>query len=113
MLSARLRSHEQRCWRLRSKGELLPRPRNPEHGLRRRSAVKQLPVGTGIPSSQPDWLTDDFYKNQIQPRLTNITLSQIASAIDVSILYASDIRRGRRRPHPRHWEALVKLVGVV
>jgi CRISPR-associated endonuclease Cas1 len=64
------------------------------------------------PSSQPDWLTDDFYKNQIQPRLIKATLSQIASAIDVSILYASDIRRGRRRPHPRHWKALGCLVGL-
>jgi hypothetical protein len=23
--------------------------------------------------------------------------------------YAADIRAGRRRPHPRHWEALAKL----
>jgi CRISPR-associated endonuclease Cas1 len=64
------------------------------------------------PSSQPDWLTDDFYKKRIQPRLVNVTLSQIASAIGVSILYASDIRRGRRRPHARHWEALAGLIGV-
>ena len=62
------------------------------------------------PSSQPEWLTDEFYKGQIQPRLVNVTLSQIASAIGVSILYASDIRRARRRPHPRHWEALAELV---
>jgi CRISPR-associated endonuclease Cas1 len=53
------------------------------------------------PASQPSWLTEDFYKNQIQPRLTTCSLSQIASALDVSILYASHIRRGRR-PHPRH-----------
>jgi hypothetical protein len=65
------------------------------------------------PSSQPDWLTEDFYKNEIQPRLINATLSQIASAIDVSILYASDIRRGRRRPHPRHWSNLAALAGFL
>jgi len=64
------------------------------------------------PRSQPDWLTDDFYKDQIQPKLMKATLSQIASAIDVSILYASDLRRGRRRPHPRHWRALAKLLDV-
>lgn len=63
------------------------------------------------PSSQPDWLTEDFYRNQIQPKLANTTLSQIASAIGVSIPYASDIRRGRRKPHPRHWLALTKIVG--
>jgi len=64
------------------------------------------------PKSQPDWLTDDFYKNQIQPRLINVTLSQIASAIGVSILYASEIRRGRRRPHPRHWQRLAQMIGI-
>jgi len=64
------------------------------------------------PNSQPDWLTEDFYKNHIQLRLINVTLSQIASAIGVSILYASDIRRGRRRPHSRHWQALARLVNV-
>jgi len=27
----------------------------------------------------------------------------------VLIPYASDIRKGRRQPHPRHWKALAKL----
>jgi hypothetical protein len=26
--------------------------------------------------------------------------------------YASDIRAGRRRPHPRHWLSLARLAGV-
>jgi hypothetical protein len=64
------------------------------------------------PSSQPGWLTDEVYVNQIQPNLRNASLSTIASALDVSIMYASDIRRGRRRPHPRHWESLAKLAGI-
>jgi CRISPR-associated endonuclease Cas1 len=67
---------------------------------------------TWQPSSQPSWLTDEAYTNQIQPRLVSVTLSEIASAIDVSIPYASDIRKGRRRPHPRHWQVLAQLVGV-
>jgi hypothetical protein len=29
----------------------------------------------GNPSSQPDWLTYDFYKNQIQPKLINVALA--------------------------------------
>jgi CRISPR-associated endonuclease Cas1 len=64
------------------------------------------------PSSQPSWLTDEVYTSQIQPRLVSTPLSQIASAINVSIPYASDIRKGRRRPHPRHWGALAQLAGV-
>jgi len=27
-------------------------------------------------------------------------------------LHAADIRAGRRRPHPRHWQALAELVGI-
>jgi len=64
------------------------------------------------PSDQPAWLNDETYKNEIQPRLASATLSGIASAIGVSIPYASDIRKGRRRPHPRHWRALAELVGI-
>jgi CRISPR-associated endonuclease Cas1 len=63
------------------------------------------------PSSHPSWLTGEAYTRQIQPRLGSTTLSQIASAINVSIPYASDIRKGRRQPHPRHWSMLAELVG--
>jgi CRISPR-associated protein Cas1 len=73
----------------------------------RRQAIARW---TWNPSSQPDWLTDEAYTKHIQPRLKGATLSEIASAIGVSIPYASDIRKGRRRPHPRHWQALAKLV---
>jgi len=61
-------------------------------------------------SDQPPWLTDEAYTKQIQPGLRNATLSAIASAIGVSIPYASDIRKGRRRAHPRHWQTLAELV---
>ncbi len=64
------------------------------------------------PSSQPDWLTDELYVKEVQPLLRNSSLSKIASSIGVSLMYASDIRRGRRRPHPRHWQALAELVRV-
>jgi CRISPR-associated endonuclease Cas1 len=64
------------------------------------------------PASQPAWLSEERYTKQIQPRLVGATLSEIASATKVSIPYASDIRKGRRRPHPRHWQALAQLVGV-
>jgi CRISPR-associated endonuclease Cas1 len=64
------------------------------------------------PSTQPSWLTDAAFTNQILPRLASTSLSEIASAIGVSIPYASDIRKGRRRPHPRQWKALAELAGV-
>jgi CRISPR-associated endonuclease Cas1 len=64
------------------------------------------------PGDQPSWLTEDFYTKEIQPRLKGATLPKIATAIGVSIPYSSAIRKGRRRPHPRHWASLAKLVGV-
>lgn len=64
------------------------------------------------PVDQPAWLTEEAYTKRVQPRLQGATLSEIASAINVSIPYASDIRRGRRIPHPRLWAELAKLAGV-
>jgi CRISPR-associated endonuclease Cas1 len=63
------------------------------------------------PSDQPEWLSDGIYAEEIQPRLAHVANSAIASALGVSLYYAADIRRGRRRPHPRYWLALAKLIG--
>jgi CRISPR-associated endonuclease Cas1 len=63
-----------------------------------------------LASSQPAWLNNETYTNKIQPGLATITVPAIASAIGVSMPYAADIRAGRRRPHPRHWEALAQLI---
>lgn len=65
-----------------------------------------------LPSSQPAWLNNETYLEKIQPRLAATTISALSSALGVSESYAADIRAGRRRPHPRHWEALAQLVGV-
>jgi hypothetical protein len=43
--------------------------------------------------------------------LANGTMSAIATAIGVSWVYASHIRAGTKRPHPRHWVKLAELVG--
>jgi CRISPR-associated endonuclease Cas1 len=65
------------------------------------------------PSSKPEWLTEDVYNHKIQPSLLrSASISQIASALEVSIPYAANIRLGRRQPHPRHWTALAELVGI-
>jgi hypothetical protein len=64
------------------------------------------------PSSLPSWLTEQCYVEQIQPQLKAIKVREIAEIIQVSIPYAALVRAGRRRPHPRHWQALAKLVSV-
>jgi CRISPR-associated protein Cas1 len=65
---------------------------------------------TWDPKSQPSWLTKSFYLERIQPRLADLTVSSIALALDFSIPYASEVRAGRDRPHPRHWLTLAQLV---
>jgi hypothetical protein len=64
------------------------------------------------PSDLPEWLDEDAYRTKIQPALAGISVPTIARAIDISEPYATDIRAGRRRPHPRHWRALAQMVGV-
>ncbi len=57
-------------------------------------------------------IDEQTYKSKIQPELKRLTNAAIASAINVSLYYAAEIRRGRRRPHARHWQALARLAGV-
>jgi len=75
---------------------------------RRHEAAKRAWVS----SPKRNWPTEDTYVRQIQPGLTAVTISSLASTLGVSESYAADIRAGRHRPHPRHWQALAELVGV-
>jgi isoleucyl-tRNA synthetase len=62
-------------------------------------------------STQPAWLTNKVFLQQIQPLLAGVSSSVIRSRIGVSRWYAGRIREGYR-PHPRHWLALAGLVNV-
>jgi hypothetical protein len=64
------------------------------------------------PSSQPVWLTAEFFSENVQPLLADIGASVIQARLRVSRCYASKIRQGQRRPHPRHWNELALLVGA-
>src|SRR5260370_2580634 len=63
-------------------------------------------------SPKASWLNENTYLATIQPRLAGVTISALASTLEVSEPYAADIRAGRRRPHPRHWQALAEFVGI-
>jgi len=86
----------------------------PQAQARRRETkrLNDLARSQWSPSKLSSWLTEEAYLKEIQPLLAKETLSQIALAISVSIPYASDIHKGKRRPHPRHWNALANLVGI-
>jgi len=58
------------------------------------------------PSDLPEWLNEKVYRERILPRLVGITVTTISSALGISKPYATDIRAGKRVPHPRHWETL-------
>jgi ribosomal protein L32 len=61
-------------------------------------------------AAQPDGPDEHTYTRNIQPRLSSIAISKISSTLGLCESYAADIRAGRHRPHPRHWEALAELV---
>jgi CRISPR-associated endonuclease Cas1 len=65
------------------------------------------------PSDLPKWFNEEAYRTKIQTALARITVPAIATALGISEPYATDIRAGRRIPHPRHWQALAQLVGVL
>ncbi len=92
------------------RGRIISHSPQAQAGRKETKRLNDLARSQWSPSTLPSWLTEETYTSQIQPRLVSVTLSQIASAIGVSIPYASDIRKGRRRPHPRHWLKLARLV---
>jgi CRISPR-associated endonuclease Cas1 len=64
------------------------------------------------PTDLPEWLTGEFYREKIQPRLATVTMRAIMEALEISKPYAADIRSGKRVPHPRHWQRLAGFVHI-
>jgi hypothetical protein len=65
-----------------------------------------------IAADHPSWLDQETYVNRILPLLAGLTVSAIASAIQVSMGYADSIRKGKVHPHARHWPTLANLVSI-
>ncbi len=49
------------------------------------------------------------FDREILPQIQNVSLSVLSRATGLSIRYVSQIRRGEKRPHPRHWDALMQV----
>jgi CRISPR-associated endonuclease Cas1 len=64
------------------------------------------------PTEKPDWLNEEFYREQIQPRLLNARVCDIQIALSVSQSYALRIQNGKSFPHQSHWSKLAQLVGA-
>lgn len=64
------------------------------------------------PESLPPWLNTECYSREIHPKLKVVLVRELASAIGVSRPCAAQIRSGKVRPHPRHWQKLAEITGV-
>ncbi len=84
------------------------RKKHSETQRRHRAAQREW-----LSAPKPDYLTEDAYVSKIQPRLGSVKISTISSVLGVSESYAADIRAGRHRPHPRHWEVLARVVAAL
>jgi hypothetical protein len=86
----------------------------PEAQLKRANTQRQnaLAQHAWRPSDQPAWLTERFYAEKVQSLLPSLSASVIARHLSVSRWYAGRIREGYR-PHPRHWQALAKLIASI
>jgi CRISPR-associated endonuclease Cas1 len=45
------------------------------------------------------------FEREILPTIQNVPLSQLVKATGLSLRYCSQIRRGEKAPHPKHWRA--------
>ena len=64
------------------------------------------------PSNNPAWLTQQFFLEEIQPKLADTPTHKITNAIGVSRWYVGKIRKGYI-PHPRHWLTLKDLISEI
>ena len=60
----------------------------------------------------PEQRDEGWFKREIVPRLNTFSLKEIGNATGLSLAVCSRIRAGAKVPHPRHWDALLALVGA-
>jgi len=46
------------------------------------------------------------FEREVLPLIQEVPLSRLVRATGLSLRYCSQIRRGEKTPHPRHWQAL-------
>jgi CRISPR-associated endonuclease Cas1 len=87
---------------------------NPQSRLKRSESQRKHEAAKRVwrLSSNNPWPDERTYSTEIFPRLRSVTIASISSSLHVCESYAADIRAGRRRPHPRHWQKLAELANV-
>jgi hypothetical protein len=51
------------------------------------------------------------FEREIRPLLQGVPLARLVQGTGLSLRYVSQIRRGERVPHPRHWTRFESLAG--
>jgi len=89
--------------------------RDPTHG--QEAAVKRGAANARRKAEIRNWeqqygkLTDlSAFEREILPLIQNVPLSRLAKTTGLSLRYVSQISRGERTPHPRHWSKLRNVV---
>jgi len=84
---------------------------DPSHS--REAAVRRAASNVGRKAAVREWeerhgkLVDlSAFAREILPLIQSVPLSGLQRATGLSLRYVSQIRRGEKTPHPRHWDAL-------
>jgi CRISPR-associated endonuclease Cas1 len=67
---------------------------------RRRRELREWSNGVGTP------VDPDAFAREILPLIQEVPLSRLVKSSGLSLRYCSQIRRGEKTPHPRHWPTL-------
>ena len=57
----------------------------------------------------PGQRDEAWFKREIAPKLDAFSLKELEKATGLSLAACSRLRAGSKVPHPRHWEALLRL----
>ena len=64
----------------------------------------------GWAREHPGQRDEAWFKREIVPKLDAFTLKEIGNATGLSLAACSRIRAGAKVPHPRHFDALRRLI---
>jgi CRISPR-associated endonuclease Cas1 len=68
---------------------------------RRQAELRDWNASNSDTESDPEW-----FRCEVVPRLHNVSLTTLARATGLTPGYLSQVRRGLKTPHPRHWANL-------
>jgi CRISPR-associated endonuclease Cas1 len=82
-------------------------------GQRRSASRKRHAVDRRAWEADHGLQTDpEWFHNELQPRLHDVSLATLAQATGLSAGYLSQVRRGLKTPHVRHWHILAAVLGL-